>query len=61
MFVAFSSSIVIVREEVHVFTNPRPFGPCQKPMKLEWELNQVFQNALSCKIAFEWEVIYGKT
>jgi hypothetical protein len=28
MFVASSFSIVIAKEEIHVFTNPRPFGPC---------------------------------
>jgi hypothetical protein len=58
MSITSSSSTVITREEVHVFINLGPFNPYEKPKKLEWEFNQVFQNVWATKLPWP-EIIVG--
>jgi hypothetical protein len=45
-----SSSTITTTEKTHAFTNLGPFNPYEKPNKLEWELNRVFQNVWATKL-----------
>jgi hypothetical protein len=53
-----SFSTITTREEVHTFTNLGPFNPYEKPRKLEWEFNRVFQNIWATKLSW-LETIVG--
>jgi hypothetical protein len=50
MFTTSSSSTITIRKEAHAFRNLNPFNTYEKPRKLEWELNQVFQNVWATKL-----------
>jgi hypothetical protein len=54
MFVYSSYSETNARGKAHVFTN---FGPYEKPKKLEWEFNWIFQDVLATKLPWVEMVI----